>query len=128
MFNFKKFYSGLLERADDFNPFDNYWSQFPSGMQKRFKPETFALLKENIEYQDAKGLSCTLAVIRHNGADNDYTDMLLSLLNKDWHISQEDIVEILEMIKDPKSIDKLYDLAVNVPDYDDMQALAKKCI
>lgn len=128
MFNFKNFYKGLLERSKHFNPFDNYWSKFPPSKQKRFKTETIALLKENISNKDAKGLACTLAVIYHDGADFDFTDMLLFLLDQDWHTSQEDIVAILEMIKDPASVNKLYDLAHNTPENDDMRALAKKCM
>nr|WP_067059893.1 hypothetical protein [Mucilaginibacter sp. L294] len=53
---------------------------------------------------------------------------MLFLLDEKWHISEEDIVDILEMIKDPDSVDKLYEVAVDVPEYDEMRALAKKCM
>jgi hypothetical protein len=125
MFDFWNFYKGLLNRTDYF---DNYWEQFPKGGLLRFKSETLSLLKNNIEKRDSKGLSNTLAVIYNDGADHDYTSVLLSLLDEDWHTSEEDIIGILELIKDPKSINKLYDVAVNVPDYDDMRAVAKKCM
>lgn len=125
MFSFWKFYNGLLNRR---NYFDNYWEQFPKGRHLAFKKETLSLLNKNIESRDATGLSSTLAVIYLDGADTDYTEPLLSLLDQDWHTSEEDIVGILEQIKDPKSVDKLYKIAVNIPDYDDMRALAKKCI
>lgn len=125
MFDFWKFYKGLLDRTDYF---DNYWEQFPKGRLLRFKAETLSLLSENVKSLDAKGLSNTLAVIYNDGADDDYTAILLSLLDESWHTSEEDIVGILELIKDPKSIDKLYDVAVHVPDYDDMRALSKKCM
>lgn len=128
MFDFDKFYRGLLEKAKHFNPYDDYWSQFPSGMHLKFKPETLALLKANVRNRDANGLSCILAIICHDGADKDYTDILLSLLDDHWHTAEEDIVEALEIIKDPKSIDKLYDVAIKVPDYDDMRSLARKCM
>lgn len=125
MFDFWKFYKGLLKRTDYF---DNYWEQFPSGQCLRFKEETLSLLKEHVENKNEKGLANTLAIICHDGADSDYTDVLLHLLDEKWHISEEDIVSILELIKDPKSVDKLYDVAINVPDYDEMRALAKKCM
>lgn len=125
MFDFWNFYKGLLARTDYF---DNYWEKFPEGRLIRFKLETLSLLKKNVENRDVKGLSNTLAVIYKDGADSDFTGLLLSLLDEDWHTSEEDIVGILEIIKDPKSVDKLYDVAVNVPDYDDMRALAKKCM
>lgn len=124
-FDFYKFYDGLLNRKDYF---DNYWDQFPSGRLLRFKRETLSLIQENIKSKDGKGLQCTLAIIFYDGADKDFTDLLLFLLDQKWHILEEDIVEILELIKDPKSINKLYELAVDVPDYDDMRALAKKCM
>lgn len=125
MFDFWKFYKGLLNRQDYF---DNYWKKFPPGRLFRFKAETLSLLKDSFSNKDTKGLSNTLAVIYRDGADNDFTDILLSLLDEKWHTSEEDIVSVLEIIKDPRSIDKLYEVAINVPDYDDMRALAKKCM
>lgn len=125
MFDFWKFYNGLANRKDYF---DDYWDKFPKGHLLRFKEETLSLLKDNLSNKDAEGLSCTLAIICNDGADSDYTDTLLLLLDEKWHISEEDIVSVLELIKDPNSIDKLYDVAINVPDYDEMRALAKKCM
>ncbi|MGQ8867867.1 HEAT repeat domain-containing protein [Myroides sp. TSA_177.3] len=125
MFDFWKFYKGLLDRTDYF---DNYWEQFPSGQHLRFKEETFSLLKENVANKNEKGLAATLAIIYNDGADSDYTDILLHLLDEKWHIYEEDIVSILELIKDAKSVDKLYEVAINIPDYDEMRALAKKCM
>lgn len=125
MFDFWDFYKGLLARTDYF---DKYWDKFPDGRLLRFKSETLFLLKKDVENRDSKGLFNTLAVIHNDGADSDYTDLLLSLLDEDWHSSEEDIVSLLELIKDPKSVDKLYDVAINIPEYDDMRALAKKCM
>lgn len=125
MFNFWKFYNGLQNRS---NYFDNYWEQFPKGQHLQFKEETLSLLKDNVADKNGNGLANTLAIICNDGADRDYTDILLQLLDEKWHISEEDIVSILELIKDPKSINKLYEVAINVPDYDDMRALAKKCM
>jgi hypothetical protein len=125
MFDFWKFYEGLSSRT---NYFDNYWEQFPKGHLFLFKTETLSLLKDNLANKDANRLANTLAVICNDGADFDYTSTLLNLLDEKWHKSEEDIVSVLELIKDPASIDKLYEIAINVPDYDDMRALAKKCM
>jgi hypothetical protein len=127
MFDFNKFYAGLLIRSD-YCSGDNYWDQFPEGQLLQFKGETLPLLKKNIRDRNVKGLESILAIIFYDGADRDYINILLSLLDEQWHNSVEDIVSILEIIKDPKSVDKLYELAINVPDYDDMRALAKKCM
>jgi hypothetical protein len=125
MFDFWKFYKGLLNRTDYF---DRYWDQFPKGQQLQFKEEALSLLKENIANKNDSGLANTLAVIWHDGADRDYTDFLLQLLDEKWHISEEDIISVLELIKDPKSVDKLYEVAINIPEYDEMRAIAKKCM
>lgn len=125
MFDFSKFYQGLLNRTDYFN---NYWDQFPIGRKKRYKTEVLSLLRENVKNKDEKGLSCTLSVAFFDGADRDYTGILLSLLEEEWHTLEEDIVEVLGLTKDPMCIKKLYELAINVPDYDDGRAMAKKCI
>lgn len=125
MLDFWKFYLGLSSRSDHF---DDYWERFPTGHLFQFKRETLFLLRENVSNRDPIGLANTLAVICRDGADSDYTEILLNLLDETWHISEEDIVEVLELIKDPKSIEKLYEVAVNIPDYDEMRALAKKCM
>ncbi|WP_222594648.1 hypothetical protein, partial [Sphingobacterium faecium] len=125
MFDFWKFYKGLFSR-DDY--FDNYWDKFPEGQHLQFKKETLSLLKNNVTNKDEKGLANTLAVLCNDGADSDYTDILLQLLDEKWHISEEDIISVLELIKDPKSVNKLYEVALDVPDYDEMRAIAKKCI
>lgn len=125
MFDFDNFYTGLLNRT---NYFDNYWDMFPKGHYLQFKVQTLSLIKENITNKDKIGLANTLAVICNDGADFDYTDILLQLLDESWHFSVEDIISILELIKDPKSVDKLYEVALNVPDYDEMRAIAKKCM
>jgi hypothetical protein len=125
MFDFWKFYEELLNRTDYFY---DYWEQFPKGKCLRFKEETLSLLKKNIANKDPKGLENTLAVICNDGADDDYTDVLLPLFDEKWHTSEEDIISVLELIKDPKSVDILYEIALDIPDYDDMRAIAKKCM
>lgn len=125
MFDFWKFYRGLLNRTDYF---DDYWEQFPKGRLLRFKKETLSLLKENVTNKDEKGLAATVAVLYWDGADRDYTSILLQLLDEKWHKSEEDIISVLEIIRDPGSVDKLFEAALNVPDYDDMRAIAKKCM
>ncbi|MFV0328206.1 MAG: HEAT repeat domain-containing protein [Dysgonomonas sp.] len=125
MFDFWEFYKELSVRT---SYFDNYWDQFPQGRLLRFKKETLSLLRDVVEKKDAVKLSNIIAIIFNDGADKDYTDILLPLLGEKWHTSEEDIVEVLELIKDPKSVDKLYETAINIPDYDDMRSLAKKCM
>ncbi|MDO3625689.1 hypothetical protein [Mucilaginibacter sp. BT774] len=72
-------------------------------------------------------MQSTLTLITLDGADKDYADILLPLLDEKWHISDENIVSMLEEIPRPEYVDKLYKTAINVPDDDETRALAKKC-
>lgn len=126
MIDFDNFYNGLL-RGENFTN-KNYWEKFPKGHLLCFKEQTLHLLQKNIIEKDENGLGATLTLLLMDGADKDYTEFLLKALNEDWHREYEGIVEVLEIIKDPKSVDQLYNTAVNVPDYDEMCALAKKCM
>ena len=56
MFDFLKFYNGLLNRTNYFN---NYWEQFPKGRSLQFKKQVLDLLEENIKNKDGKGLAAT---------------------------------------------------------------------
>ncbi|MCB0738965.1 MAG: hypothetical protein KDC92_15760 [Bacteroidetes bacterium] len=125
MFDFWNFYKGLLQRTDYF---DDYWDTFPKGRHMRFKSETLALLEKVINTRNSEELASVLSIIYNDGADRDFTRLLLRLLKENWHKSEEDVVGILELIKDPLSVGKLYEVAINIPDYDDMRALAKKCM
>ena len=123
-FDFHDFYNRLLNRTDFWS---DIWNEFPKG-GFQFKNFLLPSLVENLTKKDSKALSCTLACIFYDGADKDYTQTLLDLLEEKWHTSEEDIVEILGQIRDPKSIEILYKIALVVPDYDEMRALAKKCL
>ncbi|MCT4685776.1 hypothetical protein [Vallitalea sp.] len=92
------------------------------------KDEILKLLNDNLRSKDDIGLSHTITVLYLDGADSDFTHILLQLLECDWHILHEDIVDVLELIKDPISVDKLYNLALNVPEDDECCSLGKKCI
>jgi hypothetical protein len=125
MFDFSTFYKGLFHRTDYF---DGYLDKYPEGREKKNKEQIINLLNENLRLKDSGGLAHTLTVAYLDGVDEDYTDLLLYLLKQDWHQLQEDVIDILEMTKDPKSIDTLYKFAINIPDYDDGRSIAKKCI
>ncbi|WP_374950993.1 HEAT repeat domain-containing protein [Mucilaginibacter sp.] len=120
-FDFDDFYDKLLKRKI-------YFDKFPKGQLLRYKNKTLPLLKRSVMEKDQNGLSATLAVIYHDGGDSDYTDILLDLLDKKWHILIEDIVEVLGKIKDPETVNKLYEVAIDIPDWDEMRGLAKKCM
>lgn len=123
MINFHTFYTQVFSAQDP----ATYWKQYPVG-QLLFKENILSLLKECIAEQNAEELTYILIMAFKDGVDKDYTDILMRLLEENWHTEQENIVSLLEDAMDPKSIEILYETAVNVPDYDEMRALAKKCI
>ena len=61
----------------------------------------------------------------------DYVDVLCKLILEKWHYKHEDIALILQELKDPKSVNFLYQAALLKLDYlnyDNSYALARKCI
>lgn len=73
-------------------------------------------------------LELLLILASRDGLNNSYTEILCSLLRDDWHELHEDIIMMLEEIKDQSSIGCIFESALNIPDYDDGRSLAKKCI
>jgi hypothetical protein len=60
-----------------------------------------------------------------------WSTMLAELLHADWHISHEDVASALQDIRDPSTVDALYEAALKrhpYLDYDEAFALAVKCI
>jgi hypothetical protein len=58
-------------------------------------------------------------------------NILSQLLIQDWHHVHEDLASVLQDLKDPQSIDNLYQTALanyEYLDFDDSYALAVKCI
>lgn len=73
-------------------------------------------------------LEALLIVAAYDGVDSDFTQIFCRLLTENWHHSHEDIVMLLEEIKDPASVEILYETAIKIPSHDDGRSLAKKCI
>ena len=78
--------------------------------------------------QDPWLLECLLLIASRDGLTKSYTRILCDLLKYDWHESHEDIVMMLEEIRDPSCINALYETALTIPNYDDGRGLARKCI
>ena len=84
---------------------------------------TFVRSKKDTFY-----LEDLIAIASIDGVDNRLTIILCELLKEHWHQRHEDIVMLLDAIKDNSSVDILYETALNIPDYDEGRSLAKKCI
>lgn len=62
--------------------------------------------------------------------DGEYVLILCKLLIENWHHSHEDIVMLLQSLRDPRSTESLYQAATmkfEYLNYDDTYALAVKC-
>jgi hypothetical protein len=60
-----------------------------------------------------------------------YANIFCELLGESWHYQHEDLVSLLQGMKDPDTVDCLYNSALAKPeymDYDDSYSLARKCI
>lgn len=78
---------------------------------------------EDVEYALLLGFSF--------GLSKNHVPILIKLLSVDWHYKHEDIAQLLQNFKDPRSIECLYKAALarySYLDYDDSYALAVKCI
>ena len=60
-----------------------------------------------------------------------FVNILNKLIVEEWHYKHEDIARILQKLKDPKSVEYLYEATLSsyeYLDYDESYALAVKCI
>lgn len=61
----------------------------------------------------------------------EYADIFCKLIGETWHYQHENLVSLLQGLKNPNTVVCLYEAAVNKPDYmayDDTYSLARKCI
>lgn len=93
-------------------------------------------VKERLElaYSEANGEDVEYALLIGFNFDvfsDDFVDILCKIILERWHTKHEDIALILQKLKNPRSIDCLYQTALMKLDYlhyDDTYALARKCI
>lgn len=90
-------------------------------------------IKDIRQTKDNKGLKLILRLAdRLNAFNKTHTELLCDLLYSDWHQDYESIVDFLQEIKDPNSVDVLYDLVINENfhhlKYDDTYSVERNCI
>jgi hypothetical protein len=89
------------------------------------------LLESALEKQEKDVVEFALILGFRFGFSKSCVPTLNKLLIESWHIKHEDITLALQKMKDPSSVDALYQAALShhaYLDYDDSQALAVKCI
>ena len=94
----------------------------PSTIKKRFLAA--------IEKQDAIEFESAIISAYEAEIPNELSEILASALPLPWHYRHEDIVQALQKIKDPSSVDVLFETAFVKYDYlayDELFGLARKC-
>jgi len=89
------------------------------------------LLKDAYQSQDADEVSCALVIGWTFGFGPEHKDILLRLADEDWHYSQEDVVDALDMFRTPDMVPALFRATQWIPkalEYDDARAMAVKAI
>ena len=87
-------------------------------------------LHNAIETKDAEQVEVALYECFGFGFSPEYVPALIELLGKTWHNRHEDVVSVLQSLKDPRAVDALYDEAhseYEYLNYEDCFGLARKC-
>jgi hypothetical protein len=93
-----------------------------------YKNDLLVKLRKELNNKNAKMVEYLISITDHDGVDEDYTDVFCKLLKEDWHYMHEDIIMMLEDIKDPDSIPCIYEISLRVSEFVEGLSLAKKCI
>jgi hypothetical protein len=108
---------------------EEFLRRFPSAVEDG--KLALHLLEESYRAQDARNLSCALMVGFIFGFGREHLDILCRLVDEDWHINHEDVVDVLDKLRRPETVDALFRATQWVPEYlkfDDNRALAVKAI
>lgn len=118
----------IIRRAERSSmPFAAYVEKLPKNAFLNTK-DIINEIKNAIIAKDGGLIECLIILAWQDGLNQEYTQVLCELLAEDWHESAEDIAMMLEEIRDPLSVESLYERALKIPEYDDGRSLAKKCI
>lgn len=88
------------------------------------------LLEKACMEKDPDKVEFLIIAASADGVSNRYSKIFCKLLKAEWHQKQEDIVMLLEEIKDPDTVDCINDLVYHKMPWsdDENSSLALKCI
>lgn len=98
---------------------------------KRSMNDNLRKLCNAVERQDAEQVDIALSRCFKSDLSTEFVPALIELLGKPWHYRHEDIVSILQSLKDSRAVDALYNEAhseYEYLDYDNCRGLARKCV
>jgi hypothetical protein len=84
-----------------------YFRNFPS-KKKLYTHELLSKLEEALSSKDAVLMEHLIVIIFYDGADESFSKILCKLLSEDWHNTHEDIISILEEIRDAGTVECIY--------------------
>ena len=117
----------FINYANNSNSFYDYVQQLrENGF--RYSDELINGLSVARHNRDAFLLEDIIGISLRDGADNRFTNILTELIKEDWHDRHHDIVTLFRKIKDPLSVDIIFETAINIADWDDRRGLARNCI
>lgn len=112
---------------------DKFLKRYPVDLKNGGK-SILAALEKAYEDKSGENVEYSLSLVRFDTEyyrTGRYVEVLSKLLVAPWHCMHENIASLLQGMKDPGSVDALYDAALakfDYLDYDDTYALARKCI
>jgi hypothetical protein len=92
--------------------------------------ENLRKLYNAIEAKDTEQVDNALHKCFDSSFSPEYVPALIGLLGKPWHYRHEDIVRVLQQLRDSRAVDALYEEAhseYEYLNYDDCYGLARKC-
>ena len=89
------------------------------------------LLRDAVRRRDGVDVEMALIVVATFEATPEFLTPLTELISADWHQKHEDVVSVLDRLRDPAALPALYEATQWIPDYldyDESRALARKAI
>jgi HEAT repeat protein len=105
----------------------NFTRSFPKGTQ-RYTRIIIDLLESAYDAEEADSIEFLIIAANQDGLNTEYTKVLCKLLESSWHSCHEDIAMSLESIRDPSSVESLYDAISFESPEDTNYFLARKCL
>lgn len=126
MKTFQTFLTGFINWN---HPLSEYFNDFQK-KKKLYTHELLSKLEEAIILKDAVLIEYLVIIIFEDGPDKLFSKVLCKLLSEEWHYTHEDIVSLLEEIKDPETIECIYQATFREAgfDDDDVRPLTVKCL
>ena len=91
---------------------------------------TLRELHSAIEAKDDERVELALDECFRSGFTHDHVPALIELLGQPWHSRHEDVVSVLQKLRDPRAVDALFKEAhatYEYLEYDEFYGLARKC-